>query len=326
MNSQEKLAFLFKRDLNNFISCVPIVGSGLNLQAARIENKQEDNWSGLLQQIAIEMDRKIEWLETLPHSNLSRWESMLRFWATKNGIEPYQAELQLQKFTCNYLRQREEKSSNWKLYREFASARFKDIISLNFDRRLALSWNKLKFITAPSKCPEGSHGETLYRHDLLSHKTEGQTRIWYPHGDTKKYSTLKLGNRRYGFYVVTFEESMHHFGDKWRFKRNAFQVDIEQPEYSQIPKWTDVFQSRNVAFIGCGLSLDEWPLWWMIRKRSLANISSGRANKAHTYYITAEMDGQNGFLQKILKQYNIEVINFASFSEMWECIRETLRI
>jgi hypothetical protein len=143
---------------------------------------------------------------------------MLRLWARFFKIEPYQAEFQLQQLTCKYLRSLGTATSEKGLYSEFSNARFRNILSLNFDRRIALSFPRPHFKVGPTPCPEGSHGETLYRHDLLGHVDGTQTRIWYPHGDTRKFSTLKLGVRKYGFYVVTILEARSNFSDYWRFK------------------------------------------------------------------------------------------------------------
>jgi hypothetical protein len=70
---------------------VPLVGSGLNLQAARLEGETEDDWSGLLERIAAEMGVRRSALDALPGWNLARWESMLRLWARKKKVEPFQA-------------------------------------------------------------------------------------------------------------------------------------------------------------------------------------------------------------------------------------------
>jgi hypothetical protein len=224
MNAEQKLRNVLQPDKRGARAVVPVLGSGINIQAAKVEGLKEDDWSGLLGRIAAAIGVSEQLINSLPHSNLARWESMLRLWARTKKIEPYQAEGQLQKLACEHLRTCEEAAIGWELYRELVAARFADIISLNFDRRVALSSRSTKFVNAPSACREGPQGESLYRHDCVTHTPKGRTRIWYPHGDTNKFATLKLGVRKYGFHLGTLEESRQGFGDEWRVKRN--------PEYA----------------------------------------------------------------------------------------------
>jgi hypothetical protein len=54
------------------------------------------------------------------------------------------------------------------LYREFAEAGLADIISLNFDRRIARAAAKELFDNGPKNPREGPKGRTLYRHSLVT--------------------------------------------------------------------------------------------------------------------------------------------------------------
>src|SRR5215831_8306382 len=97
MNAEEQLRRVLQATPAGRRVSVPVVGSGLNIQAARIEERTEDDWSGLLARVAEAIGTSRTLLETLPSSNLSRWESMLCAWARVKQIEPFQAESQLQK-------------------------------------------------------------------------------------------------------------------------------------------------------------------------------------------------------------------------------------
>lgn len=299
-------------------TCVPILGSGLNLQAAKLEGSHEDDWDGLLARIARELSLSPSSLDRLPRPHLFRWESMLRLWARVKHVEPFQAEVELQKLTCDYLRSLEANAAHRGLYLEFSSARFADVLSLNFDRRMALSFPTLHFKGGPNPCPEGSHGETLYRHDLLEHTGGIRTRIWYPHGDTKKPSTLKLGVRKYGFYVGTIEESQSGRGEDWRFKRAWNQWEKLPVSNPQTPKWTEVFLNRTLMFIGCGLSFDEWPLWSMLRRRAAQPARRRRP----AYFVTASPLPREHTCA--LGDHGIAVLSFSSYEHMWDAIRPAI--
>jgi hypothetical protein len=302
-------------------TCVPILGSGLNLQAVRMEGRREDDWAGLLTRIARELDISPDEIDRLPRPQLFRWESMLRLWARVKRIEPYQAEAQLQKLTCEYLRSLEATASALSLYRDFSNAQFADIVSLNFDRRLALSFREPRFKRGPAHCPQGTYGETLYRHDLLEHADGTQTRIWYPHGDTRKAATLKLGVRKYGFYIGTIAEVQSgapaDFAD-WRFKRSWMQWEElrnDQREDQQAPMWIDPFLNAAIVFIGCGLSADEWPLWSTLQDR--ARIRS--RNRAPAYFVTGSAISAEQ--SSAFAEYGIEIASYPSFDRMWDDIR-----
>jgi hypothetical protein len=299
---------------------VPLVGSGLNLQAARLEGETEDDWSGLLERIAAEMGVRRSALDALPGWNLARWESMLRLWARKKKVEPFQAETDLQKLTCHHLRSQEAKASRWQLYSEFAAAGFQDLISLNFDRRIALSQPGATFMAA-LKPPEGPQGEVMYRHDRIPQGEGGNTRVWYPHGDTKKFSTLKLGVRRYGFYVVLLAESHLRLGDQWRFKRAWHQWGEDQTVFDYGASWIDAFLERDVVFIGCGLSLDEWPLWSMIRRRAVGSHAAPGTARPGLFYVRAGPPRPQDVPVHVLQRHQIQVLAFSSFDDMWTAIR-----
>jgi hypothetical protein len=318
-NVADELRTALQPDERGIRASVPVFGSGLNIQAANIQGQTEDDWSGLLARIAAAIGLSERVLEGLPLSNLARWESLLRLWARTKCVEPYKAENQLQKLACEHLRNCEQTAAGWQLYREVTDARFLDIVSLNFDRRIALSSKQTGFVNAPANCREGPQGETLYRHDRISHPSRSFTRVWYPHGDTKKFATLKLGVRRYGFHLVTLEESRRGFPDAWRVKRREIMWD--KPRIKNAPKWTDVFISRPLVFIGCGLSLDEWALWWMIRTRAFVVAGDGKKETPKTIYVGVRKASSNDALGHILRQHRITAIEFDSFDDLWKAVR-----
>ena len=87
---------------------------------------------------------------------------------------------------------------------------------------------------------------------------------------------------------------------------------------SNAPRWVEPFLDRTVVFIGCGLSLDEWPLWWMIRQRALS-----RGNRRATYHVGAG-PALAGTQEHAFRQYGIQAIRFGSFEEMWGAVREAI--
>jgi hypothetical protein len=279
-------------------TCVPILGSGVNIQAAMQEGaKNRDDWSGLLRKVARETGAP----RTLPSTPLAKWESLLRRWAAHKNVEPYEAEEKLQTFVCDELRAQERRTAHYSLYGEFLAAGFADIISLNFDRRVALHSRREKF-----EAPE--RRDTLYRRSIVD-----RTRIWYPHGDTRKSSTLRLGVRKYGTFIQLLES------ERMRIMAIRRHNDVPLPETRMLgfAYWLElILRGAPLVFIGCGLAADEWPLWWLLHQR--ARSSSAR----ETYVLSVD-----GTTPSHLKgsPCGVEVIEFASHARMWDFVRAALR-
>ena len=254
-------------------TCIPVFGTGLNIQAATMAGyPNKDDWYGLLAKIALEVLPRGQSIETLPRTNLALWEALLCRSAKKTACYPFQAENKLQHSICEKLRMQEAECRSFDLYRLVATAGFPDILSLNFDRRIALSCRDQRFVSGPSPCPLGSHGESLFRHSAIQHENGTTTRVWYPHGDVKKASTIKFGVRKYGFYVAVLREYVGASDGSWRYRASSLSHLAEPKAKSALlrktPAWVPLFLSRPLMFIGCGLTLQEWPLWWLLRRRA----------------------------------------------------------
>jgi hypothetical protein len=302
---------LFGRDSKGQRRCVPVFGTGLNIQAATIAGyPDKDDWHELLVKVSREVLPAKESLDSLPHTHLALWESLLCRWAKANSNFPFQAENGLQNFVCKELRRQEAESKNFQLYRDIAEAGFRDILSLNFDRRIALSCVKQKFVSAPCPCPLGSHGETLFRHSLLQQKNS-TTRIWYPHGDVKKAATLKLGVRKYGFYIAVIREYVEGLSGGWRYRLSNWKYLPDQERKAsalhKLPSWVHLFFECPLVFIGCGLSMQEWPLWWLLRRRA-------EKGAAPAVFFAV---GPSGVPPHLRNTREVRTIYFESHTQVW---------
>lgn len=307
------LARLFRK-IDGIRPCVPVFGTGLNLQAAAMEGyKDRDDWWRLLVKIGQRIGLSEAQLRTYSTSNLALWETMLCNWAERMDVYPYKAEAQLQAFVCEELKRQEQECRTFRLYRDIASAGFGDIISLNFDRRIAMSSKSNRFISGPQPCPYGGHGETMFRHSTVSSSDGAATRIWYPHGDVKKAATIKLGVRKYGFYIGIFREHLRKLGNSWRYKPNSLQVNpsTHKGSHCDAPTWFDLILHRPLVFVGCGLLADEWPLWWLLRTRGFKHRSPP------TYYVAIRKPGDESPAHFNLLP-GMRIVSFESPQELWD--------
>jgi hypothetical protein len=313
------LASLFRRGPSGARSCVPVFGTGLNIQAAAGEGlRRWDDWADLLAKIGARIGITGNDLTRLPRGHLALWEALLRAWAGHMGVYPYQAEAQLQTFVCDELREQEKECAGFRLYRDIAMAGFADIISLNFDRRIAMGSKSNKFCVGANSLRYGSQGESLFRHSTVLQSNRMTTRIWYPHGDVKKANTVKLGVRKYGFYIGTFREHLHHLDNSWRYKPNSKQVKTETGEVktpADAATWLDLMLQRPLVFVGCGLSADEWPLWWVLRERG------GRgSNAAPTYWLAIQDKKMGSTPPHFSLLPSLRVVSFGSPEQLWDVL------
>ena len=321
--------------------CVPVFGSGVNIQAARVEGaKDTDDWTGLLWKIAREVGLSPAEFRRLPDSSLAKWEALLRGWAIHKKVDPFKAEGELQQCVCRELRRQEQASKHYGLYGEILGAGFGEIVSLNFDRRLALHSGREQF-AAPRKLPLArSAGETLYRRSVID-RGDGQrpTQIWYPHGDTKKFSTLKLGVRKYGYYIGLLEERRSRMMRVWRESADMRRPRKESKspysltdmlEFSRqsggVTEWFDLLMAAPLVFIGCSLAPDEWPLWWLLHQRARNAVHFPR-DKCPETYILVVCDGKTVPRPHHLRgsPCGLEVVEFPSFDALWAFLRKTFR-
>jgi hypothetical protein len=303
---------LLAKDADGQRSCIPIFGTGLNMQAALMAgNPRKDDWRELLVKIARQVLPPKRSIDSLPRDHLALWEALLCFWAKKKNQYPFQAENELQRLICEDLRAEEDNSRSFELYRQIAEAGFRDILSLNFDRRIARSCAKASFDAGPSPSPLGSHGESIFRHSVLRFGSNRATRVWYPHGDVKKAATIKFGVRKYGFYVAVLREYVHGQDGSWRYRASSLSHLAEPKAKAALirdtPAWVPLFLSRPLVFIGCGLSPQEWPLWWLLRHRRKMKAPSA-------FYLAFSSSGVPAHLQSVPE---VRTILFDTPADLW---------
>ncbi len=273
-------------------TCVPVIGAGVNIQAALQDGARNPNdWDGLLNRVSEEVGID----GPLPPTPLAKWETLLRRWARHKRVEPFKAEAQLQAFVCRELRMHEMSSKRYSLYGEFVDAGFRDIISLNFDRQIALHRKSERFV-APRR------RDLLYRHSVA-----GNTRVWYPHGDTRKSATLKLGVRKYGMLIGTLE----------RERTRIMAASRSHGRQDSRAHWLDlILLGAPLVFIGCGLAADEWPLWWLLHQR--ARICG---HTAETWMLSTKGSTAPHLAGS---PSGVQVVEFDSHAKLWSVVRAAM--
>ena len=250
---------------------VPIVASGFNLQASG----RADDWYSLLSRVAItaglanplnEIDENIRKL-----SMTAIWEwFVIEYKKIHPNLDTGTVERQLKKNVINNLRDFEDKNRNQPFYKEFLNLGFKDIISFNFDRTLSLQYNDSDKVIKLSPSRSFYAQTSLFRHSVQNSKY--RTIVWYPHGDTENYRTIKLGIRSYGIYIRSLSSAFN------AYRKRKSQEDKKQgfEEWSNkvrsLPfaesNWLWIGMTSPLLILGSSMSRDEWPFWWFLHQRA----------------------------------------------------------
>ncbi len=317
---------------NGISSVVPVIGSGVNTQAEYIEgSKQALNWDTLIKQIISESGISVSKFPELPDSFIRKWETVLRVVAVNTrGYRPYLTERDLQKKVQGILTNYEKDSQHNSLYTTILSSGFKDIISLNFDRSLSLAGGAKSIKSLSNE--NSKDGVTLYRHSVVSQPTN-DTRIWYPHGDTKRLDTIKLGVRKYGNYINWIEGLRGHYMNHWYeeddiYCKNHRRLWIPPSEWDKIVRtwtnpssWVNIFKSAPLMFIGCSLLPDEWPLWYLLNQRArqtaFLDQKGSPDNRPETVVLSA---GKTRPAHLLNEPEYIVNIHFDTYDKLWKSV------
>ncbi len=255
---------------------VPVVGSGFNMAATR--GRERDSWFVLLKTIRKEFDlpRHRSFSARLAgHSMTALWEWFVSTIANQTGSLAFEAENQLRKKVQEQLKGFEERNRDIPFYRDFLACGFADVLSLNFDRTLALSVTT----GAGSRIIQSPGIDTTWNASLLRHAVlaeAGQQRVWYPHGDTQAYKMIKLGIRDYGVYIESLNDAFSAYKQaEGVFKdpdapwsREAYRAWAHKVRQLERVNWLWLLLSSPVVFLGCGMTRDEWPMWWALHQRA----------------------------------------------------------
>ena len=321
---------------NGISNVVPIIGSGVNLQAGNSEGKKRNlDWDALIKEIISESGVSKSKFPELPNSFIRKWETVLRVVAVNTrGYRPYLTERDLQKKVQSVLNDYENDCKDYDLYKLIVDCEFKDIISLNFDRCLSLASGTKSIKSSTNE--KNKDGVTLYRHSVID-RSKRNTNIWYPHGDTKRLDTIKLGVRKYGTYINWIESLRGSYMNRW-YEEDAIycsynnrswippnEWDKKVRAWSTSSSWVNIFKSAPLLFIGCSLLPDEWPLWYLLNQRArqtaFLDQKGSPDNRPETIVLSA---GKTKPLHLLNEPEYIINIHFESYEKMWGTVTKFL--
>ena len=260
---------------------VMIVGAGLNAAAAQSSGAAH-SWAGLLKAVKTDLETQGVALPTsLPSSATAHWEALLRaVAASRPELSADGAERLLRNAVACQLRRFEEQAPQHPLFAEVLDWGLRDIVSLNFDLALVRAAGRQRLTHAVSRedLPalrrrlgrSVASDPSLYRRAELV-RAAGITRVWYPHGDTGRAETLKLGVHAYGRTIGALEHAVGAYHREERHHR-ARGRGLWRDALRALPEgalsWATNLLAAPLLFVGVGLSHEEWPLWWLLHRRA----------------------------------------------------------
>lgn len=339
-------------------SLVLVFGSGLNQNALGTVDddklKYLCSWNAILNRICEEKEIDSSQINKIK-SYTAKWEKILRLIQQKSGfnkatyeteselIETLVAKLMSPQINLNDI------PSAAKVYSDLAKSNYADICTINFDTLITEgSEEKYEFIERMSpiserrSIPESSANATSY----FIEKETGK-RVWYLHGTAKLPKTILLGTRRYGRYInalaTSFQVTKENENLFLKYRNRSFSSETNriysEPDVLEswiqelratnqdsskpwaFPKsWVDLWMYCDIAFVGCGLGLDEFPLWWTLHQRSSNIARWPQELKPKTFYLYVDNGEDEQVIHLQGNPADITLVKYSSYEEMWNSI------
>lgn len=150
-----------------------------------------------------------------------------------------------------------------------------DVISLNLDtvtERILGNWKSpAQWIrTKQPQVVDGGAGEPI--------------RLWHPHGDRRRPTSIKLGLRHYASLTPQIEKARK---DAKRLERELGYPDAWEHARVSPKSWVELVLNRSILVLGASLSESEWDLWqsFVDRQRNFAK-SKNRVHRPAAWILS----------------------------------------
>lgn len=312
-------------------TAVLVLGDGLNLQAAEDEGiAKPDSWQQVMRQLWRKIGVTGDLYNHLPRSVPLMWDHLVCEWSYANRVPLHQAYADVQDLLAEKLRRFELKAQAASLYGRLLQAGFRDLISLNVDRRLILHSGREEL----SQPKNGDH-DLFSQHSRVDNGNGGFTRVWYPHGSTHDPSTIRLGREDHGKMLLDLEDRRSGLMRDWMIQVHVetvwndhgsfgvFEDQLEPPKKfharwsPNASNWYHLFFIAPLIVIGARLSVDEWPIWWLLHQRARNFVPFSPAQRQKTFYLTVEREDHSDLMGG---PGGLELVNFSSYKSLWNFV------
>lgn len=277
------------------LEIVPVLGTGLHRQFGETPSNKEQvqslvDWEKLLDKVAVHIyapNLTID--QNIPL--IMKWELLVGYYANTNNLATYKSEEELKRMVCRIVGS-ESVNLDEERYRVFSRCNYKDIISLNFDYKL------LQSVGEPFRKSNKLRKKSNLTRYFVSKSTD--RRVWHPHGTIKTPASLCLGLRDYGMIPSEVSNAFSIYKSKeskvlGRVPRNTKQDKIISfyHEYrNTCANWLELLMVSPLVIIGCGLSWQEWGIWWALNQRQRNFSRIDQNNAPPVFYLKSREEGK----------------------------------
>lgn len=320
--------YLTKLLPSGHLEIVPVLGTGLHRQFGVTPSNKE------LIQSLVDWEKLIDAVRghiNLHNLNISKsiplimkWELLVGNYAKANNLPTYESEKKLKRIVCRIV-EYESKNLNRENYAVFINNKYKDIISLNFD----------SVLIQPADIPVKESKLSRKKSNISRHFINQSTsrRIWHPHGTIKTPASLCLGLRDYGIIPSEVSKAFSIYKSKeskvlGRAPRNSKQdriIDYFHDYRNNCINWVELLMISPLVIIGCGLSWQEWGIWWALnqRQRNFSRIEQN--NSPPVFYLKSkEKEKANNGNFSIIDIPWIKTVELEDWNSCWKLLIQTI--
>jgi hypothetical protein len=303
-----------------------LLGNGVHIQAAQeVGLRDLDPWRLVLCRIAKQSG--IRDFARLPRSGPLLWDALVKHASAAQGLHLSQTHRKLRESLVHHLGSIERKRNALPLFGRILDLCFENILSLNIDRTLALHSTREIFVSEES----WHRDPTFYRHSFIPHVEGVATRIWYPQGDTRDASVIRLGTVEYPAQLMSLEDWrspmindwVEYRVARWSYPEAKPQTKLKTPArfYEQCRKnpetWYRLAFVAPLVIIGASLALEDWPIWWLLHQRA-RNLTQFRTNQTPpTFFLSAKGEAHPHLSGR---PSEMEVVVFPSHDALWKFV------
>lgn len=311
------------RDAEGRCPVVPVLGTGFNAQA-----RKRLDWRDLLVRVALDLQLELEVPapDAIVGNTTLVWEAMLTEIARKRRDKPYRAEIELERHVRSVLASEYPAGGATKeLASRLAAARFRDVVSFNFDLGFHVSeprWSRQREDRFDPVWDHAVHAET-------------GARVWYPHGSVLDAQSLQLGQRKYGLLIQQLERARrsHKMAEeamrKALFPRKRRRLDssaytpeereaVWEAQRPHAKSWVGAAMTSPLVFLGMSLGREEWALWWFLNQRRRNLARSGLEGRRPVFVLTQESEARRLETAASLAGLTLLPFRDRAFDAAWE--------
>jgi hypothetical protein len=157
------------------------------------------------------------------------------------------------------------------------------------------------------------------------------TDVWFPYGDISDPASVQIGHSTYDQRLMDLEDYWDVMMKSWFDWNSSYSnYELRPPSevywelWHKVTSFHDLFFLAPLIFVGASLSMDDWPLWWLLHQRARNFVPFQNDDDygcQNTFCLTCKGQ-ETGHLKGA--PAGIELVEFNSYDSMWSFFRRAL--